>query len=130
MIYEYGKDASNMLILRAGAGAGAEAGPGPGMHGRKVGSALTKPVENAFHCIYARDVEPGLMIAAPLTVDQSQAAPDIGIARARTAQMDHGGQLLFAIERREFHMVAFQSAGHAAIEICRRARAPPVCTND
>ncbi len=60
------------------------------------------------------------MISASLALRQPQPAPHVGIARAGAAEMDDRGQFLFALERREFQMMALQNIRHAAIEVGRR----------
>ncbi len=52
-------------------------------------------LENPLHAGHAGNICAGFVVSAPLAVRQVQSAPHVGIAGARTAQMDDRGQFLF-----------------------------------
>ena len=54
--------------------------------------------EPVRHCVDSCEIIPHVVVAAPLVVGQSEAARGIGLAGSSSAQVDHGGQILFLPE--------------------------------
>src|ERR1700726_3119383 len=99
-------------------GAGRSGAGRPGGHSRALIRSLDT-LEYSLHAIHARDVVPGAMISASFTLGQPLSTPDIGIARTCAAKMNERGQVLFALERREFQMMALEGGRYTAIEVRR-----------
>lgn len=87
---------------------------------RASSSCTFDVLENSPHAIHASDIVSGAVISASLALRQPLPAPHIGVACAGAAEMNERGQVLFALERREFHMMARKRSCHTAIEIRRR----------